>query len=445
MKRRVAFISEHASPLAVCGGVDSGGQNVYVAELCMQLAEKDYQIDIFTRRETFALPVVVEWLPNINVIHINAGPVECLAKELLLGYMDQFADGMVDYIEKEQIDYDIVHANFFMSALVASNVKKRLGIPYVVTFHALGLVRKIHQKEMDAFPEERISIEKFIVQDADHIIAECPQDMEDLFAYYGAEPQRVTIVPCGFNPAEFFPVDKKEARDFLKLDHKDKILLQLGRVVPRKGIDNVIEAVAKLKKMSNVKLLIVGGEDEVPDFEKSKELRRLKQIALDEGVENQVIFTGRKDRNLLKYYYSAVDIFISTPWYEPFGITPLESMACGTPVIGSNVGGIKFSVHHNQTGYLVPPNNPEKLAERIEQMFEDEVVYDQMCQRSLDRVNQMFTWKKVAERMEAVYKHIWYGKYEKIITSEPTPLVRIKTFTDQENKFIDPLYLVKIS
>jgi len=443
MKKRIAFISEHASPLAVCGGVDSGGQNVYVAELCMQLAEKGYDIDVFTRMETNMLPQVVEWVPNINVIHIKAGPVECIAKELLLQYMGEFTSGMIEYINQGGISYDMVHANFFMSALVASNVKKQLGIPYVVTFHALGLVRKIHQKDMDTFPAERIDIERFIVQDADHIIAECPQDMEDLFVHYGADPLRVTIVPCGFNPTEFYPVGKKVARDFLQLEQDATILLQLGRIVPRKGVDNVIRSLSKLKHLPNIQLLIVGGEDETPDFEKSKELKRLKAIAIEEGVELNVVFTGRKDRNILKYYYSAADIFISTPWYEPFGITPLESMACGTPVIGSNVGGIKYSITHNHTGFLVPPNNPDSLAEKIELMLSDDILYSEMCEKSLQRVNQMFTWKRVAERLEGLYKHIWVSEYMKHNGQDSIPLMPIKSLT--ETQIHEPLYMVKIS
>jgi len=406
MKKRIAFISEHASPLAVLGGVDSGGQNVYVAELCLQLAAKGYLIDIFTRKENEDQQLVVEWCPAINVIHIVAGPVMLLPKEALLNYMDEFTSGMLTFMQDKKIQYDLLHANFFMSALVASSIKKLTGTPFIVTFHALGLVRKAHQKEMDTFPEERITIEKQIVQDADHIIAECPQDMEDLFVHYAADPLKVTIVPCGFNPVEFYPVAKSVAREFLGLNADSKIVLQLGRIVPRKGIDNVISAVGQMKDLQNVQLLVVGGQDDKPDFEKCPEFSRLRNHAIAEGVEEKVIFAGRKNRDLLKYYYSAADVFVSTPWYEPFGITPLESMACGTPVIGANVGGIKYSITNNHTGFLLPPHQPDKLAEKIEILLSDAELSRHMSENSLRRVHQMFTWEKVAEKLILVYDMI---------------------------------------
>jgi D-inositol-3-phosphate glycosyltransferase len=165
MKRKIAFISEHASPLAVLGGVDSGGQNVYVAELCKSLAKLGYLIDIFTRKDSKDLPEVVSWLPGIRVVHVEAGPAAEVPKEQLLGFMDDFSKNMIRFIKDFKIDYELIHANFFMSGLVASRVKQRLDIPYVITFHALGKIRKLHQKEKDAFPEERLGIEQLIVDD----------------------------------------------------------------------------------------------------------------------------------------------------------------------------------------------------------------------------------------------------------------------------------------
>src|SRR3954451_22030628 len=247
MKKKIAFISEHASPLAILGGVDNGGQNVYVAELSEQLVRKGYEVDIYTRKDNEEIEETVEWQPCVRVIHIEAGPAKFVPKEKLLGYMDEFTANMLYYIKTNGIEYELIHANFFMSALVASNLKKYMNIPYVVTFHALGLVRKLHQKEKDAFPAERINIEKHVVADADQIIAECPQDREDLIIYYGADPAKITIVPCGFNPKEFYPIDKQKARAALNLNPNEKIILQLGRMVPRKGVDNVIRAIGILK------------------------------------------------------------------------------------------------------------------------------------------------------------------------------------------------------
>ncbi|MCF2517042.1 glycosyltransferase family 1 protein [Dyadobacter sp. CY351] len=403
MTKRIAFISEHASPLATLGGVDSGGQNVYVAELCKCLAKLGYVIDIFTRRDDEYLSQIVHWLPNIRVIHMDAGPAQEVPKEMLLGYMDEFTQSMIRFINQQDFQYDLVHANFFMSGLVASEVKKQLDIPYVITFHALGKIRMIHQKDKDAFPAARMDIEQMLVDDADFVIAECPQDKQDLIEHYNADPSRITIIPCGFSSEEFYPYPKEKARRKLGLEKDDVVLLQLGRVVPRKGIDNVIRAIRFLKHIPRIKLLVVGGADEKPDFVNDPELKRLKEVAEVEEVSGAVEFVGRRNRQQLRYYYQAADFFISTPWYEPFGITPLEAMACGTPVIGSDVGGIKFTVLDKKTGFLVPPHNPKALADALLEGLSCPEKYQALCNNALKRVNENFTWAYVAEKAHQLY------------------------------------------
>ncbi|HYG18847.1 MAG TPA: glycosyltransferase [Ohtaekwangia sp.] len=409
MKRKVAFISEHASPLATLGGVDSGGQNVYVGELARHLVRTGYQVDIFTRWDNEKLPEVILWVPGVRVIHVPAGPKEVIAKEALLPFMTDFTANMISFIIAEKQPYPLIHSNFWMSALVALNIRDALQIPFVVTFHALGQVRKIYQGDDDKFPPERIEIEKRIVRDADHIIAECPQDLDDLVRYYAAEPSKITIIPCGFNPNEFYPVDRLLARMVLKLDPGKKYLLQLGRMVPRKGVDNVIRALGRLSAMHpDLNLLVVGGQEEDPQEGRDEEINRLREIAAAEGVSGRIHFAGRKSREILRYYYAAADIFITTPWYEPFGITPLEAMACGTPVIGSAVGGIKYSVEDGKTGCLVPPNNPQALADRIQQLITTPDTLDEMRRRSIRRANRLFTWSTIAEQVSDVYQRTIY-------------------------------------
>jgi D-inositol-3-phosphate glycosyltransferase len=406
--KRIAFISEHASPLADLGGVDTGGQNVYVAQLAKHLARQGHSIDVYTRKEDNAVKMVVDWIPQIRVIHIEAGPIKILPKEELLAYMGEFENRMKAFIDSENLQYDLTHANFFMSGLVAQGLKKSMDIPFVITFHALGYIRRLHQQEEDKFPKERLDIEKMICCEADQIIAECPQDRDDLIEHYQASPQKIIIVPCGFSPAEFYPVNKAIARKILRIDADEKVLLQLGRMVPRKGIDNVIRSLAKLKEQSGqkVRLLIVGGNNEDMEESVCPEYRRLREIAKSLGVADQVHFVGKKSRSSLKFYYAAADVFITTPWYEPFGITPLEAMACGTPVIGSNVGGIKYSVVEGVTGALVPPNDPQTLAEKVNELICDDNLLHQYGQNALTHVNNHFTWRNVATQMEAVYKTV---------------------------------------
>jgi phosphoheptose isomerase len=406
--RRIALISEHASPLDLLGGVDRGGQNVYVGQLARHLAASGYQVDIFTRRDSPLLPEVVDWIDGVRIIHVPAGPPTFVPKEQLLKFMSEFTDFFVRFCRRQQRPYDLVHANFWMSGLVAAEAKQALGLPFVITFHALGRVRRLHQGAADGFPDERFPIEDRLVAEAAQIIAECPQDHEDLVQLYQADPARITIVPCGFDQAEFWPINKALARAALGFEPDQRLILQLGRMVPRKGIDTVIRGFARLVRelTSDARLVIVGGDSDQPDSTVTPELGRLQALTIDEGVANLVTFTGRRGREALKYYYSAADVFVTTPWYEPFGITPLEAMACGTPVIGANVGGIKFAVRDGETGYLIPPNDPQALAERLVQLYRNPPLLDVLGSQAVRHVNELFTWRKVADAVAGLYEQV---------------------------------------
>jgi glycosyltransferase involved in cell wall biosynthesis len=409
LARKIAFISDHASPLAAAGGVDSGGQNVYVAQVACHLARLGYSVDVFTRRDSATLPEVVEWKPAVRVVHVPAGPAAFVRKEDLLPYMDDFAAYVRDFTHANG-GYDLVHANFFMSAQVAMQLKRALGMPFVVTFHALGRVRRLHHGDTDQFPARRLQIEDEAVRDADAVIAECPQDRSDLTTLYGADPGRIAIIPCGFDKAEFWPIARPFARRALGYATDERMVLNVGRLVPRKGIDNAIRGVARLARSGlRAKLVVVGGNSDLPCPIATPEIGRLRALTEAEGIADQVVFTGRRSREFLKLYYSAADVFITTPWYEPFGITPLESMACGTPVVGSDVGGIRFSVADGMTGWLVPPNNPEALAERLGELYRDPERRREFGRNAIRRVNAQFTWPKVTRSIGGLYEQVIAG------------------------------------
>jgi len=406
--RQIALISEHASPLSVLGGVDCGGQNLYVGQVAKALAGLGYDVDVFTRRDSDLLPETAEWVDGVRIVHVPAGPPHFVRKEDLLPYMGAFTDYVVRFCKCQRKAYDMIHANFWMSGLVAADVKRLLGTPFVITFHALGRVRRQHQRQADEFPDERFSVEDRIIAEADHVIAEAPQDEEDLIRLYNADPAKITIVPCGFDPSELWPISKPIARIALGLRPDERVILHIGRIVPRKGIDNVIRGFAGLVQRHGTpaKLLIVGGESDDPDPRVTPEIGRLRDIAQQEGVADLVTFAGRRGRDQLKYYYSAADVFVTTPWYEPFGITPLEAMACGTPVIGSNVGGIKFTVRDSETGYLVPPNDAATLADKLAHLYAHPKLLAVFGRQAIQRVNDLFTWQKVAKGLAALYEQV---------------------------------------
>ncbi|MDQ0141900.1 glycosyltransferase family 4 protein [Cupriavidus necator] len=409
--RKIALISEHASPLASVGSTDCGGQNIYVAHLARQLGSRGYQVDVFTRRDKALLPEVVAFAPNVRVIHVTAGPPVQIPKEQLLPYMEDFGAFLTDFVRRDATGYDVLHANFFMSGLAALRARHTLGIPLVMTFHALGKVRRLHQGSTDGFPDDRFGIEDTLVREADCVVAECPQDLDDLVNLYNADPARVQTVPCGFDAAEFAPVPRDAARRALGWPLDGFRVLQLGRLVPRKGIDNVIRALGCLRRDTGLDatLYVVGGNAEQPSVQATPEIGRLQEVASAEGVADRVLFAGRRGRDTLRLFYSAADVFVTTPWYEPFGITPVEAMACGAPVIGADVGGIRSTVVDGHTGFLVPPKAPAALAARLAQLAADPALARRLGEAGRRRAQAHFTWAGVARQMEAVYARVCAG------------------------------------
>lgn len=404
--KRIAMISEHASPLETGGGIDTGGQNIYVRLLSTQLAAQGYAVDVFTRRDSEDQPEVVLWKDRIRVVNVPAGPPSYVRKEEMLPYMDEFAAYMRTFIRDQPEPYDVIHANFWMSGLVAAELKRTEDIPFVITFHALGLVRRMHLGSSDQFPVERLAAEDRIVREADAIVAECPQDRDDLVNLYRADCAKVTIVPCGIDPGLMWPAGKDAARIVLGLPKDERLVLYAGRMVPRKGADNVVRALARTVKTHGVpaRLLVVGGDATDPDERVREEYERLMQVAGDEGVADRVTFVAHQAYENMKFYYSAADVFVTTPWYEPFGMTPLEAMACGTPVIGSDIGGVKFTVVDGETGYLVPPKDPDVLAQRLAHLLQHPDLLETFSRNAIERTARYFTWEKVACGILDVYQ-----------------------------------------
>ena len=387
---RLAMISEHASPLASLGGEDSGGQNVYVAELARRLGEMGHQVDVFTRRDSELLPAVVPLAEGVRVVNLPAGPARSVSKDELFPFMGEFRDAFYRFAREEAAAYDLVHANFWMSGWVGCEAKRDLGLPFAQTFHALGEIKRREQGENDTSPLERQAVEQRILDEVDLVLATCPAEVEELTTLYDADPSHLTVVPCGVDHRTFRPVDRDEAREMLGLSDRPTVVY-VGRLVARKGVDTLVEAFALLPRRLDARLVIVGGE---PGG--SPEATSLAALAEDLDISERVSFAGSRPQEDLRYYYGAADVAISVPHYEPFGMTPLEAMACATPVVGSRVGGIKTSVADGETGYLVPPRDPEALAESILRLLSDPALQFRVGRAARRRIEEHYTWERVA-------------------------------------------------
>jgi D-inositol-3-phosphate glycosyltransferase len=402
--RRIALISDHASPLAVRGGRDAGGQNEYVAQIADRLARAGHQVDVFTRRDREDLPAVLEYRRGLRVVHVPAGPAHAVAKEELLPYMERFGAFVTAFARADARGYDVVHANFWMSALVAARMKQELGVPFVVTFHALGRVRRLHQGEADRFPPERAEIEQAVMREAAAIVAECPRECLDLQLLYGASRDALRMIPCGVDERRFFPIERARARRALALGVHEPLLLYVGRLVARKGLAEIIEAVARLRDAGRpVRLLVVGGEPHRPGEPEPADRGPWRTCASAHGVSACIDFVGPRGGDQLRYYYSAADCFVTAPWYEPFGLTPLEAMACGTPVVGTAVGGLTYTVRHGVTGSLVRPRDPAALAAAVDALLADEEGRRRCATAAVQRVRRHFHWDGIVEALAELY------------------------------------------
>jgi glycosyltransferase involved in cell wall biosynthesis len=410
MTRRVAMISEHASPVALLGGVDAGGQNVYVDAVSRGLARHGYETDVFTVATDPSLPETIAWAEGVLVVNLPVGATGPLPKDALWPHMPTFRDAIARLATREGESYDLIHGNFWMSGWVAAELGARWGVPTAQIFHATGITKAREQGAADTSPGERIAVETSVVRAVDRLIAQCPAERDELLADYGARPGQIALIPSAVDVDRFRPAAQGAARRSLGLDRAAEIVAYVGRIIPRKDVRNVVHALAHLKTRRLATgndllptLLIVGGETERPDPTATPEIAALRGLASSLGVADHLRFVGRKQPGELHLWYSAADVAVTTPWYEPFGLTPLEAMACAVPVVGSRVGGIAFTVADGETGYLVPPHDPRALSDRLERLLGDPALRMRMGQAGRARVLRGFTWDLVAAHTAALY------------------------------------------
>ncbi|MDP9401876.1 MAG: glycosyltransferase [Actinomycetota bacterium] len=391
---RIALVSEHASPLAVLGGVDAGGQNVHVAALAQALAQLGNEVVVHTRREASHLPRRVELCPGVVVDHIDAGPPRPVTKDSLLPFMGDFAGDLHRAWLLERPD--VVHAHFWMSGRASLQAARPLGIPVVQTLHALGVVKRRHQGPKDTSPPERLAMEEQIVRRVDHIVATCSDEVFELLRM-GAEASRVSVVPCGVDLELFTPRGPVEERD-----PRRRRLVVVSRLVERKGIGNVITALADV---ADTDLVVAGGAPKA-ELADDAEYRRLAALAAEYGVADRVEFRGRVDRGDLPALFRSADAVVCVPWYEPFGIVPLEAMACGVPVVASAVGGLVDTVVDGVTGVLVPARQPARLAEALGELLDAPDVLRALGAAGARRARNRYGWLRVASLTTETYRKL---------------------------------------
>jgi D-inositol-3-phosphate glycosyltransferase len=401
---RIALVSEHASPLAALGGVDAGGQNVHVAALACGLADEGHTVEVYTRRDDPGLPERVPMHPGVEVVHVPAGPPRAIPKDDLLPWMADFGRWMADRWTLDEAP-DVVHAHFWMSGLAALQAARAVPRPVrtVQTFHALGSVKRRHQGDRDTSPSGRVQTEASLGRSVDLVIATCTDELAEL-RRLGVPQPRITVVPCGVDVEHFTPAPIQAARR----SGGRPSLLSIGRLVERKGVDTVIQA---LPDLPGVELRIAGGPP--PDgLADDPEVQRLSALARTLKVADRVSFLGAVPHDDVPTVIQQADVVVATPWYEPFGIVPLEAAACGKPLVGSAVGGLLDTVQDGVTGLLVPPRDPEALADAVRSLVDDPVRRRRFGAAARRRAVERYGWDTVARETFLAYESVVGGAAE---------------------------------
>ena len=405
---RVAMLSVHTCPLAALGGWETGGMNVYVREVSRQLSALGLDVDVYTRRQNTTQPVIAPIAEGARVIHVDAGPPRPIGRDDILHYLPEFVANVRRHAESEGLQYDLVHAHYWLSGAVAARLQPRWDVPVVATFHTLA---RMKNRVLTAGPEReserRAEIEQRTMSLAQRVIALTAADRRSMLDHYTLPPGKISVVPGGVDLERFQPSDPAAARRALGIS-ASKVLLFVGRIQRLKGIDLLLRATARLiadypALADGLRVLIVGGRPPQDGAgPEADELRRLQRLTQRLGLGARVQFVGAVEQAELPLYYAAADVTVVPSLYESFGLVAVESLACGTPVVASRVGGLTSTVQDGQTGYLIPWRDPALYAERLAALLSDPALRERMRANGLCAAAR-YDWAQVAEEVYGIY------------------------------------------
>ncbi len=435
---RVAMLSVHTCPLAVLGGKEAGGMNVYVRELSKELGRRGLEVDVFTRSQNPISTFTHTLGPNVRIIHLPAGPRKPYNKNLVFNHLPEFVDNIRRFQVRDgqPAPYDLIHGHYWLSGWAGLTLRKRWRVPLVQMFHTLAhLKNDIARNESEREPLFRAEREAEIMQVAERVIAATPAEKAQLSWRYGAPADRIETVPCGVDLKLFRPVPKEEARAQVKARVPElvarNVILLVGRIEPIKGVDVLIEAIRQLRTAreeagrslgrEDLQVLIVGGgaasggvttksgrsllPGNPPTSDENPEAVRLRALVQEWGLAGQVLFVPSQPQEQMPYFYSAADTVVMSSRYESFGMAALEAQACGTPVVASRVGGLPYVVQDGQSGYLVEADEPAELAARLSQLLDGPGLRRELSRGALNRA-ELSSWRNVATNMIDIYESL---------------------------------------
>jgi len=352
------MLSAHSCPVGNLGAKDTGGMSVYIRELAHELGRQGHLVDVYTRVHDPKDPQIVNLGQNARLIHLRAGDDEAIHKLAVYPYLPDFACNLESFRKSNHLQYDLVFSHYWLSGWVGAYLQRWWDVPHIIMFHTLGAVKNSFNIGEDE-PELRIETERELVRNCHHIIATTDGEKEELAGHYSTQAEKISVVPCGVNLELFRPLDKEAARQQLGFAD-DKIILFVGRIEPLKGAEQLLKAMPYLQNGQVPRLVIIGGDEN-----SQYEMERLQELSRELNIEDSVNFLGLIKQERLPYFYNAADACVIPSYYESFGLVALESLACGTPVVATDVGDFKSIIRPGETGYVVADNEPPHLADKI--------------------------------------------------------------------------------
>jgi D-inositol-3-phosphate glycosyltransferase len=407
---RVAMLSYHTCPLATLGGKDTGGMNVYVRDLTRELGRQGVHVDVFTRSQDEHVPHILHDLGYGNrVVHIPAGLEIPLPKKELASHIPQFAQEIIHFASDKNIAYDLIHSHYWMSGIAAQTLASAWDVPVVHMFHTLGEMKnRIARTDEEKDASDRIAGERKILSSNARIVAATIAERAQIQWLYQADPRKTIIIPPGVDTCHFYPIPADEARAFIGLNPHQRVILFVGRIEPLKGIDTLIKAMPCLRVAEAdrpASLVIIGGDPSASPDQMTSEMARLQALCKELCLDDLVLFLGKRDQDTLPYYYSAADVVVMPSHYESFGMVALEAMACGTPVVASQVGGLAFLVQDGITGFHVPDQDPDALCDRLSRLLGDSELLARMGSQAAEYAKG-YAWESIAKQMINLYEDL---------------------------------------
>ncbi|MEN8141371.1 MAG: glycosyltransferase [Thermodesulfobacteriota bacterium] len=413
-KMRIAMFCVHSHPLGRLGTTDTGGMSVYIRQIAYELGKSGHQVDIFTRFTGLHAEKMLQLSENVRLIQLKAGEKKPLNRLALHACLAEFIKGVESFRLESKVDYDLIHSHYWLSGLAGLWAQKHWSRPLVITFHTVAAVKKKLAADSQD-PKIRLTHEKELMQSCDLVVALTEFERQEISQLCAGQQANIAVIPCGVDLERFSPLAKMAARQGLGLADNERVLLYVGRIDPLKGLDRLLAAVALLQQNASWRLIIVGG-DESP----GQEERHLREMTRKLNIEECVTLAGSQAQQDLPRYYSAADLFVSPSYYESFGLTGLEALACGTPVVASNVGVFPQLLANRFVGRVRVNASPESLAAKIKELFmagEKGNIPAGLIRNTV----KGYSWRRVAQSLHWDYLGLVRANNSKAVGAQPFP------------------------